>query len=110
MAVSEGTAMSERVEWEVVDERAPGNAGQGGYTGKRPTLQQLLKTVLGRWWRWKIAGAATVAALAVILFATVAGVIVLSLLAIGIVSIGIAKIRRWLRRDGGPLVRRGPGG
>lgn len=106
--------MNERVEWEVVDEPSPGHTGNTGNTGnfdnKRPTLQQLLKTVLGRWWRWKIAGVATVAGLAAILFATVAGVILLTMVALGIVSIGIAKFRRWLHRDDGPLVRRGPGG
>lgn len=81
--------MTERVEWEVVDAPAP---------GKRPTMQQLMKTLLGPWWRWKIAGAATVAAVVVVFFATLTGIILLLMVAIGIMSVGIGKFRRWLRR------------
>jgi hypothetical protein len=83
--------MTERVEWEVVDD-APS-------PGKRPTIQQLMKTLLGPWWRWKIAGTATVAALAVVLFATLSGIILLLMAAVGIMSIGIARFKRWLRRS-----------
>jgi hypothetical protein len=90
--------MTERVEWEVVDD-APS-------PGKRPTIQQLMKTLLGPWWRWKIAGTATVAALAVVLFATLSGIILLLMAAVGIMSIGIARFKRWLRRSDGSLTVR----
>jgi hypothetical protein len=90
--------MTERVEWEVVD-NAPS-------PGKRPTIQQLMKTLLGPWWRWKIAGTATVAALVVVFFATLTGIFLLLMAAVGIMSIGISKFRQWLRSSDGSLIVR----
>jgi hypothetical protein len=90
--------MTERVEWEVVDD-APS-------PGKRPTIQQLMKTMLGPWWRWKIGGTATVAALVVVLFATLSGIFLLLMAAVGIMSIGMGKFKQWLRRSDGSLTVR----
>jgi hypothetical protein len=94
----EGNEMTERAEWEVVDESSP---------PPRPTMQQLMQRMLGRWWRWKIAALATVGALAVVFFATVIGVILLLLVSVGILTIAIGKLMRWLRKsDGSIAVRR----
>jgi hypothetical protein len=98
----EGIEMTDRVEWEVVDERSPHSRPhtQPDYeTGTRPTIQQLMKNLLGRWWRWKIALAATAAALAVVFFATLIGIVMLVSVAIGLTAFSIAKFRRWVRRS-----------
>ncbi|MDB5772882.1 MAG: hypothetical protein JWM42_3256 [Burkholderia sp.] len=84
--------MTERVEWEVVDGPAP---------GKKSTPQQLFKNMLGPWWRWKIAAVATVAAVVLVLFVTLAGVVLLSLAAIGILAVALGKFLKWMRRSQG---------
>jgi hypothetical protein len=89
--------MTERVDWEVVDEPSPTT---------RPTVQQLMQRLLGRWWRWKIAGVATVAALAVVFFATVIGIILLLMVTVGILSVAIGKLMRWLRKSNGSITAR----
>lgn len=99
--------MTERVEWEVVDESP---------RATRPTPRRLMEMLLGRWWRWKIAGVAIAAALALVLLATVAGVILVLMVAVGCLSFGIGKLTRWLqtkrrlrKRDGSITVRRQTG-
>ncbi len=88
--------MTEKTEWEVVDE-----VRDKARTEPRQTIQDLMKTLLGPWWRWKLAGTATVAGLAIVFFATLTGMIALLLSAAAIVSIGIGKLRQWWRRDYG---------
>ena len=88
--------MTEKPEWEVVD--APPQ-------DTRQTLQQLLKNMLGPWWRWKIAGLVVAAGAALIFFLTVTAVFVLGVMAVAVVSIGVAKIRQWLRSKPGSAVR-----
>lgn len=84
--------MSEKTEWEVVDEPRPES---------RQTMRDLMKALLGRRWRWKLAGAATVASLAIVFFATLIGMTVLAMSAAAIISIGIGKLRQWWRRGNG---------
>jgi hypothetical protein len=93
--------MTDRVEWEVVDERSPGNQphNQPHDQSGPPTIQQLMKKLLGRWWRWKIAVAATAAALAVVFFATLIGIVLLVSVAIGLTAFSVAKFRSWVRRS-----------
>lgn len=90
--------MTEKTEWEVVEGDAPPQ-------DRRQTLQQLMKNLLGPWWRWKIAGLATVAGMALIFFLSVAAVFILGFMAFAIVALCIAKIRQWMRRRPGSSVR-----
>jgi hypothetical protein len=87
----QGSEMTEKIEWEVVDTPSP---------SARPTIWKLIKALLGPWWRWKVIGAAIIATLALLFFVTITGVIILVGVAGVVISIGIAKARRWLRRDG----------
>lgn len=81
--------MSEKVEWEVVDAPAPG-AGR--------TSRDQMKMLFGAGWRWKAVGAVVVAALAVVLFATVTSAVFLIMAAGAILSAMIAQVRQWLRQ------------
>jgi hypothetical protein len=65
---------------------------------KRQTIWGLMKNLFGPWWRWKIAGAATLASLVLVLFAVLTGMIILTVSAGAIMLIGAGKIRQWLRR------------
>ncbi|MES2535551.1 MAG: hypothetical protein V4632_06720 [Pseudomonadota bacterium] len=85
--------MPEKTEWEIVDGPAP---------GARPTLRQLLLTVLGPWWRWKLAGIAVVAITVLVFFATVVGVFMLVLSAAAILALVVRKVTQWMRSSGGP--------
>jgi uncharacterized membrane protein HdeD (DUF308 family) len=95
--------MTEKTEWEVVDE---GEAPRRPRQDAPQTLQQLMKTLLGPWWRWKIGGLAAAAGIALAFFLTVTAVFVLVLLAGALVSLGVAKVRQWLRRRPGSAIRK----
>lgn len=87
--------MIEKTEWEVIDEGAqpPPNT--------RPTAQQLLRAVLGPYWRWKLAGLFIITGVILTLLAAFVGVIVLVLSAAAIVFFATTRIRRWLQRGSG---------
>jgi hypothetical protein len=82
--------MSEKNEWEVIDAMPP-NA--------RQSASGFMKGVLGPQWRWKAAGAAIAASLVLLLLAAITSAIVVVMAAGAILSIGIGKLRQWLRRD-----------
>lgn len=88
--------MTEKSEWEIVDSNeAP--------SGQRPpplppTLPEMLRALLGRWWAWKVAGVAVVFGALLVLLATVAGVLVVLAAGAALLSAAVAKFRRW-RRD-----------
>jgi hypothetical protein len=88
--------MTEKTEWEVVD-APPQDA--------RQTLQQLMQSLLGPWWRWKLAGLATAAGAALIFFLSVATVFALILMVGAVTSLGVAKARQWMRRRSGSAIR-----
>jgi hypothetical protein len=93
--------MTQKTDWELLDTTA---------RHTRPaSLPDMLKTLLGRHWRWKLAGIALVAGLAltlVIVFAvTLAGIAVLVLGATALFSLAVARLRRWLGREQRALVR-----
>lgn len=81
--------MNEKTEWEVVDAPAP---------DARQTVLQLMKNMLGPWWKWKIAGAVTVAGVALVLLAALTGVFMVVIVIAALASVGIGKFRQWLRR------------
>lgn len=91
--------MAEKSEWELVDS----NEGQGAQQGYRPpplppTLPEMLRALLGRWWAWKLAGLAIVFGAMLVLLATVAGVLVVLAAGAALVSAAVARFRKW-RRD-----------
>lgn len=108
--------MTEKTEWEIVDVAVP-EAHDGGQQsaqqeqygeqrreqfhaqyGVPPNMQQSMKTLLGPWWRWKLAGAAVALTVVLVLVATLAGAMLLVVTVAAMASFGIAKLRQWLRR------------
>jgi len=86
--------MSGKMEWEVVDAPVP----EAQLPHARPTLRQLMQALLGRWWRWKLIGAAVVASLALALLVSLAGIAMLVVSVAALLSIAIGKFRQSLRR------------
>lgn len=94
--------MSEKTEWEVIDGPQPGTrSGAHAHLPPQPTLQQLMKALLGRWWMWKILGTVSLAGLALVLIATLTGVFVLVLAVGAVLAIGVGKLKQWTRRRHG---------
>jgi len=93
--------MTEKPEWELVDNDEgrsyQGHGSHGGPPPTPPTLPQLLKALLGRWWAWKVAGAAVIFGALLVLLATVAGVLVVLAAGAALVSAAVAKFRQWKR-------------
>lgn len=85
--------MTEKTEWEVVDE--PTQA-KGSNFKRGKGLQDLMSGLLGRWWRWKVAGASLVGIVAFAIVATLSIMLVLLMTAGAVLALGIAKIRQWL--------------
>lgn len=94
--------MTEKTDWELVD--GPSSTAQA------PTLRDMLRALLGRNWRWKIAGIGIVASLVLVLVVTLAitaaGVAFILLATGAVLSLGIAKLRRWLGRGQRALTTR----
>lgn len=86
--------MTEKTEWEVVDE--PTQA-KGSNFKRRKGLQDLMSGLLGRWWRWKVAGAGLVGIAAFAVVATLSIMLVLLMTAGAALALGVAKIRQWLQ-------------
>jgi hypothetical protein len=80
--------MAEQVEWEVVD--APAKRF------KRGSAKQAMKSMLGKWWKWKIAGTAVVTLLTLAFFATLTGAAVLLFAAGSLLSAGLRKLKALL--------------
>jgi hypothetical protein len=79
--------MSNKVEWELVD--APASRSSQSAT-------HFLKALLGPWWKWKVGGAAIVTGAVLLLLATVAGIVILGLLAVALLSLAVHHVRAWL--------------
>ncbi|QAU33467.1 hypothetical protein [Janthinobacterium sp. 17J80-10] len=102
--------MQEKTDWELVDETSSATgsqwrsqAGAPGEAGTAPGIKQLLRAMMGPWWRWKILGAALFTTLAVVMLAMLTGVFALVAAAGAVVAIGIGKLRQWTRRHNGAL-------
>lgn len=102
--------MQEKTEWELVDDTGSASksqwhsqSGAPGQAGPAPGLKQLLRAMMGPWWRWKVFGAALFAAIAVVMVAMLTGVFALVAAAGAIVALGIGKLRQWTRRHNGAL-------
>lgn len=88
--------MTEKPEWEIVDNDE--RRSEYGPPPTPPTLPEVLRALLGRWWAWKVAGAAVVFGALLVLLATVAGVLVVLAAGAALISAAVAKFRKW-RRD-----------
>lgn len=92
--------MTERVEWEVVDGPPSGRS-------KRQAAGEAMRMMLGRGWKWKIAGTAIVSLLTLALFATLTGALVLLFTAGTLLTVAMRKLKQWLvgsRRETGSTV------
>ncbi len=79
--------MSNKVEWELVD--APASRTS-------QSAPHFLKALLGPWWKWKAGAAAIVTAAVLLLLATVAGIVMLGLVAVALLSLAVHRVRVWL--------------
>lgn len=79
--------MTEKVEWEVVDEAEPTS---------RP-MRQPWEALLGPWWRWKVACIALGTTVALVFFATAAAIILLVMATGVILTVGVRWLGQWLR-------------
>ena len=92
--------MAEKTEWELVDAPASdSSAEQQRQQQAQQTVWRSMQTLLGPWWRWKLAGTAILAAATLVFFITVTGVAIVLLSATALVALGINKVRQVLRRD-----------
>lgn len=91
--------MTEKPEWEIVDSNDGGSDSRS--PPLPPTLPDILRALLGRFWAWKLAGVAVVFGALLVLLATVAGVLVVLAAGAALVSAAVAKFRSW-RRDSYP--------
>ncbi len=98
--------MTEKTEWEVVDDG--GQPNESDSSNVRPTTQQLLRAMLGPYWRWKLAGFFILTAITLAILAAFVGVIVLILSAAAIVLFATSRIRRWLQRRSGTHLPKNP--
>lgn len=103
-------SMQEKTEWELVDEPMPQSGSQRRSQERAqanpqgaPGMAQILKAMMGRWWRWKLLGAALFTVLAVAMLAMLTGVFALIAAAGAVLAIGIGKLRQWTRRHTGAL-------
>lgn len=87
--------MTDKPEWELVDqdERRAGDMPPP----LPPTLPEILRALLGRWWAWKVAGIAIIFGALLVLLATVAGVLVVIAAGAAVLSAVVAKFRKWKR-------------
>lgn len=88
--------MTEKAEWELIDAPLPGT---------RPTLREVLKALLGRYWGWKLLGTAILASVVLALMVMLTGMAVLLVTAGAVLSIGIGKLRQWLGRSQRSIMR-----
>jgi len=100
--------MTERVEWEVVDEQSSRSSSSnkqqwhGQQQDMRGAARTAMHAMLGRWWKWKIAGTAIVSVLTLALFATLTGALVLLFAAGTLLTLAVRKVKHWLAGDRRP--------
>jgi len=88
--------MTEKVEWEIVDPPAESSQEKASRE-TRPTMRQLMKKLLGPWWKLKLVSVASITSLLLVLFAALVGTFVLMLSAGALIATGVAKLRQKLR-------------
>ncbi|HJV86860.1 MAG TPA: hypothetical protein VJ698_15450 [Noviherbaspirillum sp.] len=85
--------MTEKAEWEVVDHER---------VASRPNVADVMRALLGPWWRWKLAASAVVTCIALTLIVTLSGILVSVLLMVGVTVIALRKVGSWLRGGNSP--------
>lgn len=93
--------MSEKVEWEVVD-----NTEAGPIPNASRTPGEFFGALLGPWWRWKVGAALVLGGIALLFLVAFAGVVVLTALAFAMLSLAVVRIRRWARGSASHDLRR----
>jgi hypothetical protein len=81
--------MNQKTEWEVVDHPTG---------GRRPTMQDLMKSVFGPHWRWKVAGMAVIAGLFLTAGIVMAGIFFVGVAVVALALLITAQCRYWLTR------------
>lgn len=89
--------MTEKTEWEIVD--VPATENRDTPNGRK-SLPQLMQSLLGPWWRWKVAGVAALATLVVVFFVAVIGTLILIGTGAALLGLGASKLRRWWLQRG----------
>ena len=100
--------MTEKTEWELVDEASLGAGADAGTTARQAaplSLRDMMKALLGRYWGWKLLGAAIAASVVITLLVMLTGVAVVLITAGALLSLGIGKLRQWLGRDERSVMR-----
>ncbi len=98
--------MTEKTEWELIDETSFGTGEGAGMRQAAPlTLRDMMKALLGRYWGWKLLGAAIVASVVITLMVMLTGVAVVLVTACALLSLGIGKLRQWLGRSERSVMR-----
>jgi hypothetical protein len=81
-----------QTDWEVVDDHAEADAHAGIRREPSRPHEPVLKSLLGRWWKWKLAGLAVAAGA----LALVAGAMVLLVFGLVLMALTIRRIKLWL--------------
>ena len=89
----------EQTEWEVVE-------GAGPQASPKATRAAMMRAMLGRWWRWKIAGLIIAGCIILALVAALASVFFVVGVAVVLVSLVVAKVRQMLRQHGSSVTPR----
>jgi predicted lipid-binding transport protein (Tim44 family) len=90
---------SVQAEWEVVEPAASRQASP------KASRAAMFKTLLGPWWRWKIAGLIlSLAVIAAFVFAMAGVMLVIGVVTV-LVSLVVAKVRQMLRQSSNSLTR-----
>ncbi|WP_158597970.1 hypothetical protein [Noviherbaspirillum saxi] len=80
--------MPEYTEWEIVDNPSAQTEPK--------SLREMMQAMLGRWWRWKIAGAGALGIAAISLFLMFAGIVIVVMSVAGLLVFAAAKVLRWM--------------
>lgn len=81
--------MNQKTEWEIVDQ--PDQSRQTHH-------DHVMNALLGRQWRWKVAGMAAVAGLILTAGIVLAGIFFIGVVAVALVLIVAAQFRQWFAR------------
>lgn len=81
--------MNDKPEWELIDR--PGR-------GRKLRASDLLRAVLGPYWRWKLAGIAVAAAALLTVGVLVAGVFIVGLVVVAMALLIAVQLRHWTGR------------
>lgn len=100
--------MIEKTEWEVIDDSATNtrDSSRDPFRESRYAARNATEAMLGRWWKWKLAGVAILAVVAFAFFATIIGVASMALVALALLGAGVRKVRQWLSGDRSTSVMR----